>query len=93
MFKSSDRFRKVRETIDLTQNEMGSILGVTSMTIHRWENSEPVLDENKRFLLKKIGINPASILLGEPEDFILEEFTIDQVKTLAKEAAKQEVPQ
>lgn len=86
MTKTCDRFREVRDAIGLTQAEMGELLGVSTPTITRWESGEPALDENKRFKLQKIGINPASILVGEPEDFVLEHFTIKQVRDLARAA-------
>jgi transcriptional regulator with XRE-family HTH domain len=84
MTKTSDRFKEVRDSLGLTQAEMGNLLGVSTPTIQRWESGEPALDENKRFKLQKIGINPASILIGEPEDFILEQFTIKQARDLAR---------
>lgn len=80
MVKTRDRFREVRDSIGLTQAEMGVLLRVSTPTIQRWESGEPALDEEKRDRLKGLGINPAFILIGEPEDFIIEEFNIKQVR-------------
>lgn len=86
MSKTAARFREVRSTLGLSRPEMGTLLNVSEMTIYRWENSEPDLDEKKRDQLISIGINPSYILMGEPEDFILESYTVKQSRDLAKEA-------
>lgn len=90
--KSRDRFLEVRKALGFTQEQMAALLGVTIMSIRNYEQKEPVLGEEKRHILQKIGVNAAYILIGEPEDYYLEHFSAKQVhdnalKAIGAEAA------
>lgn len=86
MKTSAEKFFEVRDTLGLTQIEFGQYLGITCVTVRNYEKSEPLLNEHQRFLLQKIGINPAFILCDDQSMLIKGKSIVD-----AREAVRKEV--
>lgn len=51
-------FKKIRKSLNLTQNELAAKLGVHYKTIQNWEKGG-VIPESKKILLRHMGILPA----------------------------------
>ncbi len=57
----ADQIRFVRTELGMTQSDLGSILGVTGLTVGRWEREECPMDKSNETLLRKMA---AENLLG-----------------------------
>ena len=69
-----DRLRKLRKKSGLTQEKLADAVGVSLLTLFRWEKGErsPRIDEIKA-LAKALGVSEAD-LLNEPQkqDWVLQ---------------------
>lgn len=56
----AQKIRKLREVLLITQQELANLLGVSIVTVNRWENSkyEPTMKEKRKLIIlfKENGI-------------------------------------
>ncbi|MDD3106910.1 MAG: helix-turn-helix transcriptional regulator [Bacilli bacterium] len=58
--KYAEKIKKLRERMLITQQELANLLGVSNVTVNRWENEkfEPTIKEKRKLakLFKENGI-------------------------------------
>ena len=59
-----ERMISVRKSLGLTQTQWGTLLGKSLTTITTWENRCPIISQDVRYRLKKIGINSDYPIFG-----------------------------
>ncbi len=76
----NEEIKKLRKSLNLSQEDFGSILGVAQRTVSAWEagNNEPSISI-LILIFKKWGITPSTLILGENEIDIL----FNKVKSIA----------
>lgn len=58
MSAAGDKFRQMRRILDLSQPQMAEMMGVTTLTIHKWEKKEPKFSSDQIDTMLAIGLNP-----------------------------------
>lgn len=53
-----ERFQLMRKTLNLSVDEIASLIGTHRATIYRWEADEPNYTGNQIITMKNLGINP-----------------------------------
>jgi len=64
----NEEMKKLRKSLNLSQEDFGSVLGVAQRTVSAWEsgNNEPSVSI-LILIFKKWGITPSTLILGENE--------------------------
>ena len=76
--KVGDSIKKLRESHDLTQEELGKIAGVSAMAVSQWENGRAVPRMGSiQSMSDYFGI-PKSAIMGDRTDYYA--FTLDESK-------------
>ena len=66
----ADRFKKFRAAMRLSKKELAEALGVSTLTIRRYETGITQIPQTTAFALKALfGVNPTWLLTGEEEMF------------------------
>ena len=76
--------RKLRESRDLTQEQLGRIAGVSSMAVSQWENGRavPRMGAIQR-MADYFGIPKSEIMGDEPPDAVYEKMSADEYELLS----------
>lgn len=53
---NSEQIRFVRTELGMTQSDLGGLLGVTGLTVGRWERGENPMDKSNETLLRKLAV-------------------------------------
>lgn len=79
-----ERFKELRKNLNMTQSEIGSIIGITKSTVSLIESGKQNLtDRNMQTLTKELDVNPIWLKTGEGEMFL--SIKADLIDQLAKE--------
>lgn len=79
-----ERFKELRKSLNMTQSEIGSIIGITKSTVSLIESGKQNLtDRNMQTLTKELDVNPIWLKTGEGEMFL--SIKADLIDQLAKE--------
>lgn len=79
-----ERFKELRKSLNMTQSEIGSIIGITKSTVSLIESGKQNLtDRNMQTLTKELDVNPIWLKSGEGEMFL--SIKADLIDQLAKE--------
>ncbi|MFP4014943.1 MAG: helix-turn-helix domain-containing protein [Chitinispirillaceae bacterium] len=64
---AGSKFRRMRQMFDLSQTQMGQILGVSYVTISKWERVEPGMNSQQMKQIISIGLNPLYLYTDKAE--------------------------
>jgi len=65
------RLKFIRASLRLSQNELAKTLGVSEITVRRWELGKTELPQMVAYALKALyNVNPDWLLTGEGEPFL-----------------------
>lgn len=79
-----ERFKELRKSLNMTQSEIGSVIGITKSTVSLIESGKQNLTErNMQTLTKELDVNPLWLKTGEGDMFL--SIKTDLVDQLAKE--------
>lgn len=80
---ANKRFFEVRDSLGLSQSEIGKLLNVSYVTIGNWEKGEPKLSGNQYIVLQIIGIEPKYVISGNTE-MLMDGVTITDARRKAR---------
>ncbi len=69
MKTTGQRFKEIRQSLDLSQQEFGSKLGITSQGISNIEKNKSFLTLDKMQALKEFNVNLNFLVYGDGEMF------------------------
>jgi hypothetical protein len=93
MNKNKSKFYVVRDILGLNQHEMSQLLRVSVPTVRKYEDHEPLLNEEKRSILKQCGVDPMFILESEFHSSLLPGVSPELARELARGILRKTVVQ